>query len=504
MSLRRLSTVVLSVLLALVAVPAAGAHPLGNFTINQYTGLHLHPDTLTLDYVVDMAEIAAFQEIAALDRNGNRQPDPDEAAAYHAARCAALGPDLVVRVGGAPLTLSLASSSVEFPAGAGGLLTLRLTCELRAAWTASDQAVEFTNTAFPNRLGWREIVVTGEGVAVRGDFATASRSGRLTAYPDDLLNSPLDQRTVSLTVAPLDGAASPSAQATPVAANNAATRDDALTRLAATPELTWPVALAALVVALVWGALHALTPGHGKTIVGAYLVGSRGTARHALYLGLATTLTHTAGVFTLGLITLFAAEYILPERLFPWLSLASGLLVVGIGVNLLAGRLRAFLGRRHDHDHGHVHQSGRDHDHDHTHDHDHGHVLGHAHTHGGQGHSHLPPGADGAPVTWRSLLALGISGGLLPCPSALVVLLSAIALDRVAFGLVLVLTFSLGLAGTLTAIGLILVYAGRLFQRLPAHSRLVGLVSAGSAAFITVAGLAIAGQALVQIGWIKL
>lgn len=500
MSLRRLSPILLSVLLALVVVPAAAAHPLGNFTVNQYTGLHLRPDTLTLDYVVDMAEIAAFQEIAALDRDGDRQPGPDEAAAYHAAQCAALSSALVVRVGGAPLTLSLAASAVEFPVGAGGLLTLRLTCEFRVAWAASGQAVEFTNTAFPDRLGWREIVVTGEDVSVRGDFATVSRSGRLTVYPDDLLNSPLDQRAVSLTIRPLDGAASPSAQAAPVAADKAPARDDALMRLVSTPELTWPIALAALAVAAAWGALHALTPGHGKTIVGAYLVGSRGTARHALYLGLTTTLTHTAGVFALGLITLFAAEYILPERLFPWLSLASGLLVVGIGASLLGGRLRAVLGRGHAHGHDHHHHHHADHDlaHDHAHEH------GSGHAHDGHRHSHLPPGADGTPVTWRSLLALGISGGLLPCPSALVVLLSAIALDRVAFGLVLVLTFSLGLAGTLTAIGLILVYAGRFFERLPAHSRLVGLVSAGSAAFIIVAGLAISAQALAEMGWIRL
>jgi ABC-type nickel/cobalt efflux system permease component RcnA len=282
-------------------------------------------------------------------------------------------------------------------------------------------------------------------------------------------------------------------------------------------KITLPTLLIAVAVSFLWGAMHAMTPGHGKTIVGAYLVGARGTAKHAFYLGLATTITHTAGVFALGLVTLFAARFILPEMLFPWLSFFSGLLVVGIGINLFVSRLRASdslsrlsqIGSNYPHHHNTDeadHTLAHDHSYDHSHPHEHRHGQEHDldHENGSALHSHLPPGADGAPVTWRSLLALGISGGLLPCPSALVVLLSAIALNRVVFGLVLVFAFSLGLAGVLTAIGILFVYAGRLFKRSPVQSRFIRLLPAASALFITLAGLGIAARALIETGLIEL
>lgn len=245
----------------------------------------------------------------------------------------------------------------------------------------------------------------------------------------------------------------------------------------------------------VWGAMHAMSPGHGKTIVGAYLVGARATAQQAVFLGLTTTITHTIGVFALGLVALFASQYILPEQLYPWLSCLSGLMVIAIGLNLFISRMQsAQLLKRSPLGHSHT-----DNYHDHYHDHDHHH---HGHSHGN--HSHLPPGTDGSPVTWRSLLALGISGGIVPCPSALVVLLSSIALGRIGFGLVLVLAFSLGLAGVLTALGLLLVRAKRLFERLPTQMRLVRVLPAVSALFIALIGLGITTQALMQIGLVRL
>lgn len=247
----------------------------------------------------------------------------------------------------------------------------------------------------------------------------------------------------------------------------------------------------------VWGAMHAMSPGHGKTIVGAYLVGARATAQQAVFLGLTTTITHTIGVFALGLVALFASQYILPEQLYPWLSCISGLIVIVIGVNLFISRIRSaqLLKRSHlGHSHANQHHQHDHHDHaDHHHNHEHSHGS----------HSHLPPGTDGSPVTWRSLLILGISGGLVPCPSALVVLLSSIALGRIGFGLVLVLAFSLGLAGVLTALGLLLVRAKRLFERLPTQ-RWVRVLPAVSALFIALLGLGITTQALMQIGLVKL
>lgn len=251
-------------------------------------------------------------------------------------------------------------------------------------------------------------------------------------------------------------------------------------------ELAAPVVLAAFAAAAAWGAAHALTPGHGKALVAAYLVGSRSTPRHALFLGLTVTATHTLGVFALGAVALFASRYVLPEQLGPWLELASGGIVLAMGVALLASRARRALapadgGHGHDvhaHPHSHHHQHG-----DHHHQNDHHHPHDHQ-----DGHSHLPPDAGGAPVTRRALLGLGISGGLVPCPAALVLLLAAVSVDRTAFGMALVLVFSAGLAAVLTAVGLLFVRGSRLLQRLPRAPSLTRVLPVASAAVILVIG----------------
>jgi nickel/cobalt transporter (NicO) family protein len=306
----------------------------------------------------------------------------------------------------------------------------------------------------------------------------------------------------------------------------------------------------ALLGCFAWGAMHALSPGHGKTVVGAYLIGTRATPRHALFLGLTTTITHTIGVFALGLVTLSASKYISAEQLNPWLSVLSGGIVAAIGCNLLIKRLRTHQRAKlhhphhshHDHHHASIHNhapelkellsvdqaqaktslaiaANKPHHHHshpaqpnteqtteqnhkpivftHTHHHHDHHHHDHHHTHTHHGHAHLPP--DDAPITWRSLLALGISGGILPCPAALVVLLSAIALGNPSFGLLLVFVFSLGLAGVLTSLGLLLVYAKHLFQRVPAPSRLTKILPTFSALCITLLGIGITLQALVKI-----
>lgn len=520
-------TILLILVICFAFVPAALAHPLGNFTINHYAGLHIGRDAVVLDYVMDMAEIAAFQEIELLDANGNRQPDPAEAAGYHAVRCAALEPSLNLSVNNKTVPLSFVSSSVEFPAGVGGLPTMRLTCEFQAPLQTTDSAlaVSFQNNVSADRLGWREIVVIPDGVHVEGDFPSTSLSNRLTEYPEDLLTSPLDQREIAFEIKASGlPSVNNSAELTNPTGTQLADRNDAFTRLILLEEITVPTLLLALVISLVWGAMHAMTPGHGKTIVGAYLVGSRGSIKHALYLGLTTTITHTLGVFALGLVTLFAAQYILPETLYPWMSLLSGLLVVVIGVQLLTSRFRssglklsfpstspaaapASLVLQHthakapSHSHKFVLSSAQEHGHDHSHGHAHGHAHDHDHHHGHShaDHSHLPPGADGSPVTWRSLLALGVSGGLIPCPSALVVMLGAIALNRIGFGLILVLAFSVGLAGALTAIGMMFIYAGRFFEKFPSQGRIIRVLPVLSALFVSAIGAAIVWKALVEL-----
>jgi nickel/cobalt exporter len=283
-------------------------------------------------------------------------------------------------------------------------------------------------------------------------------------------------------------------------------QDDLLAMLRA-GELTVPLVIGALLAVMVWGAGHALTPGHGKTIVAAYLIGSRSTPWHALYLGLTVTLTHTLGVFALGLVALFASQYVLPEQLYPWLGAVSGLIVVGLGGAMLWGRVRPLLARRaHDHLHG-SHDHGHDH-HDHSHEHEHlhdygqGHPQGHEHHHTHDhehGHSHLPPGTDSAPVTWRSLLGLGVSGGLLPCPSALVLLLTAVSLNRAALGMVLVVAFSLGLAGVLTMVGLLFVKGSRLVKQLPRVGTWSRLLPAASALVIMMIGIWLTAEAVSRL-----
>jgi len=494
----------------------AGAHPLGNFTVNHFARIEPRADRISIHYVIDMAEIPAFQELQKISREAS--PTSDELAAYARQLAPQLAANLLVMVDGQSLTLNVVESRAVTLAGAGGLPTLRIECDfsapLNSITAGKAQRLRFEDANFRERLGWREISVTpGAGVSVFDSTAFGnSVTDELKAYPEDLLAAPLNERSAELAFA---------VGIAPAGATSLMRRDgqkmmparDRLAELIAVPELTPMVALLGLLIAVALGGLHAMSPGHGKTVVGAYLVGSRGTARHAAFLGLTVTITHTAGVFALGLVTLFASQYVLPEKLFPILSLVSGLIVVGLGGSLFVRRLRLALRSRHEqeaaphthhheaHPHHHDHSHDDGHSHDHSHDHSHSHSHDGVHAHGGVEHSHLPPGADGAPVTWRSLLALGISGGLLPCPSALVVLLSAISLHRVGYGLLLVIAFSVGLAGSLTAVGLAFVYAGKLIKR-PLHwGWLPRVLPVVSAFVIACAGLAICYEALLSAGF---
>ncbi|MFQ5459023.1 MAG: nickel/cobalt transporter [Myxococcota bacterium] len=236
--------------------------------------------------------------------------------------------------------------------------------------------------------------------------------------------------------------------------------------------------LISLALAMAWGAAHALSPGHGKSLVGAYLIGARGRARDAFYLGGIVTITHTLGVFALGAITLLLSELIVPERVYPWLNLVAALLVVGVGLAVVRRRVgswRAARGRARPHHHGCGHR---------RHEHGHRGQQGHDHRHGHHGHSHLPEAGTGI----RGLVAVGVSGGLVPCPTALVVMLAAISLHRVAYGMVLIVAFSLGLAATVTAIGLVALYGRHLFERASGRGARLGLLPAASALGILALG----------------
>ena len=477
-------------LLLIVAVTAgAVAHPLGNFTVNRYSRWTPVAGGLLVHYVLDMAEIPAHSERSRIDGDGDGALSQVEQDGWRVRQAAALLANLQVTANGEAVALAVRSSTLEFPAGQASLPTLRLTVDGFAALPAmAAHEIAISDGNFPDRLGWQELIVTGGAAGkIAGSTAPATDlSDELRSYPTDLLTNPPAVAAASFSVHWAIGAhVQPGLDGAPVspAAVQAVTQDgrpaDGFAELITLTDLG-PGSLAlALLLAFGWGALHALSPGHGKTIVAAYLVGARGTTRHALFLGLTTTITHTAGVFGVGLLTLALSNWILPELLFPWLSLLSGLLVVVIGLSLVVGRL-PFFGPGHEA--GHRHAPDMDWE-----------------AHLADGH-HAVPGANGRSVSWRSLLALGISGGLLPCPSALVLMLGAIALQRVGLGLLLILVFSLGLAGVLTLIGILLVHAGRLLDRVPQSGPLLKLAPVASAAFITVVGLVISWQALQQTG----
>jgi ABC-type nickel/cobalt efflux system permease component RcnA len=359
----------------------------------------------------------------------------------------------------------------------------------------------------------------------------AARAGTAKSS-EGLRKGSVTQKPVVVTHASATGVAPPPMSSQPVAlqANKQGTPSNRFTQLIATNQWgLWFLFTAALIAAAL-GGLHALEPGHGKTIVAAYLVGSQGTGAHALLLGLIVTATHTAGVYALGVITLYASKYIVPDHLYPWLGMASGLTIAALGAYMLR---RRFLGYSHGHDHHHhhgmelAHDPGHaDHqDHVHTHaDHTHGPVHHkhahheHAHSHGpdhayehdhthvhtqAHGHDHHEHSHNGS-FSYRQLALLGVTGGIIPCPAALVVLLSAVSLHRVAFGLYLILAFSAGLAAVLISIGLITVYARRLLARVPSDGPVINRwLPMASAAVITCLGLAITLQGLSAMGVLR-
>jgi nickel/cobalt exporter len=445
--------------LLILAAPA-GAHPLGNFSINHLDVVRVSSDRVDVRYVLDQAEIPTFQE---------RGVSP---ARVLARKRADVAQGLSLTVDGRRVPLRLRPGGrIAFPKGQGGLRTTRVELLLRAR-VAGPRAVTVRDDTYPGRVGWKAVVAEpGRGTAVRSDVTADDPTERLRRYPTALLSSPADRPSARLAVAP--GAGTVSAPRADGAARTTRDRGGG-DRFASVFERAAEgrgVLVLFLLAAFGWGALHALSPGHGKAMVAAYLVGARGRSRHAVALGATVTVTHTIGVFALGLVTLALSQYVLPERLYPWLNLVSGLLVLGVGAAVLRGRLR----HRHAHGHHHHHEHGHDHHHHHHHHH---------------GPSELRP---------RALVAMGVSAGLIPCPSALVVLLGAIAQHQIALGLLLICAFSAGLAATLTALGLVVVHVARLTTRVRLDGRAVAVLPALSSLAIVCVGLVLTAQAVPKL-----
>jgi ABC-type nickel/cobalt efflux system permease component RcnA len=472
-------------------LPAAAlveAHPLGEGAISRYIVLDVLDGEIRLRYVLDLAEIPSIEEIRRADTNGDNAVSSEESAVYRELKQREIQVNLALEVDGRLAQIRPAGTDLTIEAGQGGLKTVRLTADYRTALPAGWDdgfltAVRDSN--YKDNLGWNQVTLKpGETVLLsRSIVPGADEIERFSVFPPGEMPALFTEATgIQIDPAATGGA---TANGRP---------GDRFAGLISQERLTPALAGLSIIIAMAWGAAHALGPGHGKTIVAAYLVGSTATPKHALLLGLTVTLTHTSSVIAVGVVALTATSLFSAEDLYVWLSIISGFMVAAFGGVLLGSRVRNALrqgSRTIVHSHGHSH--------DHPHDHDHGHDHGHAHDHD-HGHSHLPPAAN-----WRGLVSLGVSGGLVPCPTALVVMLGAIALDRIAYGFVLVLAFSVGLAGVLTAVGLTLLYARRFlndrdtrfaFSNGPLFQWLLRAAPVLSALVITLAGLVLTGRAL--------
>jgi ABC-type nickel/cobalt efflux system permease component RcnA len=568
-----------------LASDPAGAHPLGNFTINHFDGLDLRADGLILDLVTDMAEIPSYQARRDMDANNDGDVSEQEASTWAEAQCRDQTTHVSLQVDKAARPMQVVEAAViSFPPGQAGLATTRLECRARTDLPSSPgpHELSYRDTNFDGRLGWRELVARSEttGVLLSSDVPAESVTDRLTRYPTNLLQSPLEQTAASVrydgaalaasTAHRSDRSAGPRGPST-ILPRGVDRATNNFTALVAKRHLTVAFGAFALGLAAMLGAIHALAPGHGKTVMAAYLVGQRESLRQATVVGLTVTATHTLGVLALGAL-LASSTFVTPEKLYPWLGLASGLLLAGVGLTLLR-RARAFrrltsptpplaceLRRtpqpavvlvgavaaqsaghgqagpaQHGHDHNHAHRVDQahadEHSHAHTHDHPHpqppGHTLddpepGHgphrhphehgqdvtssvtiAHSHGGRFHTHSPIDPS---LGWRSLLAIGFAGGLLPSPSALVVLIGAVALHRAWFGVLLVIAYGAGMAGMLTTAGLLLVRARGLLDRRRARNgasrylaSTTALLPMATSALITIVGVYLAARAWTQL-----
>jgi ABC-type nickel/cobalt efflux system permease component RcnA len=466
----------------------ARAHPADMYAQNFAVGLRA--DGLRLDWQILPGPFLADAVWAAADLDRSGEISDAEAVAWIAPFISSLSVDL----GGQRLVHS-GAQGLHWPSTVDVMRTAedRIRFSLRFEWASG---VDRTRTLEihaahlePNSLNWFAVSADAplffaqpeqDNGLVRAEVHfddQGAAADRLTTWNSGTPNLTGFSAAVSQLAADLTDAG-PSAE--PAAAPGSSVTE-ALTGLVKTQEFTHLFLGGAFLLSLVLGSLHALTPGHGKALVGAYLVGSQGRTRDAVFLGAIVTLTHTGSVVLLGIVTLFASHYILPALIAPWLEIISGVLVIGFGLSLLfrrGGELSNWLsGRRPAHHHD---EDDRDHGHSHPHPHPHPHE-----------HPEAAP-----QVTLRSLLALGISGGLVPCPDAIAILLVAVAVNRIPFGMLLILSFSIGLALVLIGIGIAMVKGVKLVARSEAISRFAVYAPVISAVVVTGLGAALTVSAL--------
>jgi nickel/cobalt exporter len=579
---RALGVVVGAVLLLLLSAAAASAHPLGNFTVNSFTALRVQPDQILVDHVTDRAEIPT-QQLTFADDPISQSSSATQQQSWSIRDCKRVVENLSLVLDGRKLGLRVDSAALRFPPGAGGLPTSRLTCRLISSNLTlhKGSTIAYQDHSADGRVGWHEITALGDKATLASsDVPATSRSRALTAYPKDLLSSPLAVKAAQLVASPGGAAAADPLAGTDKPAGKEQSRGvDGLTKaftdLVGRHQLSVGIGVLAILLALILGAFHAFAPGHGKTVMAAYLVADRGNLRQVTLIGLAVTAAHTLGVLILGLLLSSFATFA-PEKVYPWLGVASGLLLLSIGISLVRAawqRRSLWAGpppasdhdhedeheRHHEHEHGHEHEpAGHTHHHPnehrhlhetpglqtvslHEHEHEHQHassvavsdhrldvgvgvgvgvavavaaeieLIGLAderpverlvHSHGGRTHSHAPINPD-QPIRLRNVISMGLAGGLVPSPSALVVLVGAIALHRAWFGVILVVFYGAGMALTLVGIGLVLSrLRGRFMSRLTAGSRFgraFTILPFGTASLICIIGSYLAIHGLLTV-----
>jgi nickel/cobalt exporter len=558
----------------------AWAHPLGNFSINQYWLVDLRGDDFDIYYVLDIAEIPSFREMDTLDSDLDEKMSPEEIEAYLTTTVPKLVEQMSFTYGGQALSLRLKRQALEVYEGTGGMPVFNILLDLSVdAWTwPSDgmpEKIQFRSSAHENAQGFREALLlldgryavgfgpwveddadelryltmimedekknpllqsfynvfqfdflSGDGASISTAQFEKDFSWTATARIDDITKIVLAEQEMIIESA--DAEEEDVAQeASPVsdefrnaeraAPTGSAVNDSLLTRVTDTlrsEELTAGMILFAMGISLILGMGHAFSPGHGKTVMAAYLIGERGTTWHALVLGVIVTVVHVWSVFLIGLIVLYASETVSDEQINFWTGMASGAIIVAIGVFLFFGRYQKYIialhgmGQTHEHD---DHEHSHDHDHSHTHDHDHGHAHDHDHGHGhhhhgdGHGHSHVIEGQNGLPPTYWNILWLGISGGIVPCPAALLVLMGAINFGRLGLGMLMITSFSFGLALVLVVIGIAVVKtSGKIRERVGERSPFLLLLPVMSSVLITVIGCMMVIMTLVQFNVIVL
>jgi nickel/cobalt exporter len=448
---------------ATFAVPAS-AHPLGNFTINHLVKVRQAGDSLQIRYVLDMAEIPTFSVMRS--RSADGVLGAAGLRAWGASEVAVVTGGLVVDADGARIPLqALGEASVRTRPGAGGLPTLYWVGDFLVRPGAA-YAVRINDRTYPDRIGWKDVVIA----------PAVDPTEELTHYPTAMLTSPRDVNNAMLTLrANGTWAAAPSAGSS--AANSASPsqiRTNALADMLARGPTSALVVVLSLLAAIGLGALHALEPGHGKTLLAVSLVGARATPKQALLLAAGLTLAHTAGVLLLGLALLSAAQWIVPETVYPWITVASGIAVIWLGANALARFVHSRRGGAHDHIHGHE--------------------AGHDHSHGEHEHSHAIPGD--SPITFRNVMLIAMGGNIAPCPAALVVMLTALTLHQLGYGLAIIVAFGVGLAAVLTGLGIAVVRGAALIARGPNIARALAYGPFISAAVISLIGAVMFGQGL--------